>query len=141
MFSNPYRNGSSGSGLVDQMIGKSYEVVKTIYDNLGTIKQVACSLPAIRASANNIHRSIASLDGEMAGLGQLVLVPIPSSIDEDSIMDFNVLLVGSDFGVYNPSNGHFTYRIFNNNLEVMLNSGAPTVLIGAQIRCSLSYRD
>lgn len=37
---NPYNPNVCGDGLVDQMIGKSYEVVRTVYDNLDHIKTV-----------------------------------------------------------------------------------------------------
>jgi hypothetical protein len=122
------------------MIGKSYEVVRAVYDNLRHIRTVSCNLGVIRNSANNIHRSIAVLTGETRGLGQTAYIALPEDILQENILDFNVLLTGSDFAIYGPTGGHFTTRIFDGNLEVTLASNAPVVLVDADIRWTLSYR-
>jgi hypothetical protein len=138
---NPYNPNLSGNGLVDQMIGKSYEVVRAVYDNLSYIKTVASNLGMIRNAANNIHRSIDILTGEAAGLGETAYLVIPSSILQEKILDFNVLLTGSDFAIYGSGQGYFTAKIFDGNLEVTLASDAPVVLIESTITLTLSYRN
>jgi hypothetical protein len=138
---NPYNPNLSGNGLVDQMIGKSYEVVRAVYDNLAYIKTVSCNLGAIRNAANNIHRSIALLTGQTEGLGQTAYIALPAGILQENILDFNVLLTGSDFAIYGSGEGYFTARIFDGNLEVTLASDAPVVLVEADILWTLSYRN
>lgn len=138
---NPYNPNLSGNGLVDQMIGKSYEVVRAVYNNLNHIKAVACNLGAIRNAANNIHRSIALLTGQTEGLGETAYIALPNDILQENILDFNVLLTGSDFGIYGSGEGYFTSRIFDGNLEITLAPDAPVVLIGADILWTLSYRN
>ena len=138
---NPYSPYVGGSSLVDQMIGKSYEVVRAVYDNLSYIKTVACNLGAIRNAANNIHRNIALLTGQMEGLGETAYVVLPDGVLPENILDFNVLLTGSDFAIYGASEGYFTTRIFDGNLEVTLASDAPVALIEAAILWTLSYRN
>jgi hypothetical protein len=138
---NPFNPNLSGNGLVDQMIGKSYEVIRTVYDNLSYIKTVALNLGAIRNAANNVHRSIALLTGQAENLGQTAYIALPSGILEESILDFNVLLTGSDFAIYGSGEGYFTTRVFDGNFEVTLASDAPVVLIEADIHLTLSYRN
>ena len=138
---NPYNPNLSGNALIDQMIGKSYEVVKAVYDSLDYIKTVAINIGAVRNAANNIQRNISLLTGQTEGLGETSFLVIPSGIPQENIMDFNVLLTGSDFGIYGANEGYFTTRIFDNKLEVTLAPDAPLVLVESTINLTLSYRN
>ena len=140
-FINPFDPDHSNNGLVDQMMGTSYKVVRAVYDNLSHIKTVACNLSAIRNAANNVHRNISLLTGETENIGQTAYIALPAGIPQENILDFNVLLTGLDLAIYGSGEGYFTARIFDRNLEVTLTSDAPAVLIGADILWTLSYRN
>lgn len=139
-FSNPYRRQTSANGLVDQMIGKSYDVVRTVFDNLGYIQTVACNMASVKNAGRNINRSIAILSGELGLKGQTVQLEMPADIGIDNLMDFNILISGSDFSIYNQASGMFTAVLMDDVFLITLANDAPDVLVNADVRLTISFR-
>ena len=127
--------------MVDNTLGKAYEVVRTIYDNLDAVKAVGNNIGPVKEAANNIHRNIATITGTMGALEETVLVPITDGVTEASVFDSNVLLLGSDNALYSAGFETFSHRLYDGNLEVTLDAAAPSVLVGSDIRWTLSYRN
>ncbi len=138
-FNNPYNPNTSANGLVDQMIGKSYEVVRKVYDNLEYIKTIATQMDVVRNSARNSYRSISTLYGSTGIAGELSTISVPDGIPMDTIFDYSVLIRSEDGSLYNEAGGQFTTRIFDGMLEVTLSVSADPALENADIVWTLSY--
>ena len=131
----PY--GTSGGLAGDR--GESYTTMKKLYDNMSDINLVAENMGAVKQAANNTLYTTTQLDAVAGNLGAITLIDLPGGIDQDDVANFGVLLTASDGSTYNEGSGHFTSRLINDQVEFVLDAGAPANCASGDIKVTLSY--
>lgn len=136
--SNPFtRNANT---IVDDTLGVSYRVVRTVYDNLEDIILVALNMSAVQQAANNVRRLIVELAGETGVVGQVAAISLPEEVADGSIMDFNVIILGNNDALYSAAEGYFTTLIEDRYLKITLTESAPETLENAAILATVYYK-
>lgn len=132
----------SAVGLIERMLGPAYHSVKIVADHIDTIKTIALNIGDVKDAARNKARAITTIESQAGALGSTTYVELPISLHETSIMDVQVVLVGTgvDTPLYSESSGHFTSKTRLGFVEVMLKPGAPAELAGAEIRVTVFHK-
>ncbi len=138
---DPYDQYTNCGGplLVTKLIGTSYDIVKFVAERMGYVRDVACNMDAVKAAAANMHRNIVTLDGIVGVAGSTTLIDLPSGIDDELVLDYSVLLIGSDENLYSQG-VYFTSFITDNKLSITIAEDAPEVIENAEVRWTLTYK-
>lgn len=118
--------------LVDKLIGKPYEFVKFVANNISLVQLVGRALAGVAGTEPMITKRVVDMTGMVGAINSIVTFALPVGVDKVKIRGISVRVTGSTGAIYFNDNRYVNAFITAAGLlSVELKTGSPIELAGA----------
>lgn len=136
-FLDPY---AGTTPATDKLIGDAFPMVEAVARRINEIAYVVANMDAIVKVAQGLEAETSSLVlGTMGPLSAPTVLNLPTGVAPSNIRSSDTCIVTSGGDVYTEGSDVFTCRITAGQLRVEAKPGAPSSLLGAQVRWRLTH--
>lgn len=123
--------------MVDKMLGSAYAVVKSVADNLKYVLQVSTYMDQIVDLVDYKQRLL--IDDDLGAVGSTTLVPLPSDVPLDKIVNISVNTKKTTGEFYDEKGSPVTTVASGTNISVTLDADADPSFANCEAFIRISY--